>query len=133
MLGDESQHNAALITTFPHTVIEVEHDKVKTPVLSLARSQSGVITVLLDMRSKDGRIIARMDKDGFVVNRNNFLEMKKDKSSLKIIDEYGSEVLKVRYLNPSAISVSGSHIGLPQGMTYFCSSGAGEADIVFSN
>ncbi len=64
-----------------------------------------------------------MDKEGFVVNRNNFLEVKRNKSSLKIIDEYGNEVLKVRYLNPSAISVSGPHIGLPKDLVISSNSG----------
>ncbi len=56
MLGDDTQHNAALVTRFPHTVLEFVHDKVKIPMLSLDRSPSGTLTVLLDIRSGDGKI-----------------------------------------------------------------------------
>jgi hypothetical protein len=125
LLGDESRHNGAVVTAFPHVVLALERkDKTITPMVSLNRDPKGMLTVLLDIRSQDGRIIARMNEDGFVVNRNNYLEMKKDKSSLEIIDEYGNEVLKVHYINPHAISVGGLNIGLPPLYSNICSSGS---------
>jgi hypothetical protein len=124
-LGSEDQHNGSIVTKFPHIVLASRRNGVDSPVVTLDRDIKGTIFVLLDIRSRDGRIIARMDSDGFVVNRNAYLEMKKDKNSLKITDEYGAEVLNVRYLNRSAISVSGVGIGLPKGMSYICSQGAG--------
>ena len=45
-----------------------------------------------------------------------------------IIDEYAQEVLRVRYLNPGAISLRGNHIGLPPGMTNNCFMGSEKAD-----
>jgi hypothetical protein len=78
------------------------------------------LAVILDLRSDDGKIIARMDESGYVINRNNTLEIKKSKSNLTVVDIYGREVLDVKYLNPHAVSVRGENIGLPKGMTYVC-------------
>jgi hypothetical protein len=122
VLGNEAQHNASIVGSFPHTVLAWRHMST-APIVSLDRSPTGNIAVMLDLRSADGRIIARMNKDGFVVNRNNYLEMKRDKSSLKIIDEFGSEVLNVQYLNSEAIAVSGQNIGLPSGVSGICIAG----------
>jgi hypothetical protein len=123
MLGKPDQHNGAVVSSFPHIVLMARNGETKTPVVTLDRDPNGALTVLLDIRSRDGRIIARMDRDGFVVNRNDYLEMKKDKSNLKIIDEYGAEVLNVHYFNRSAIGVSGAGIGLPSGFSYLCAQG----------
>jgi hypothetical protein len=129
MIGDESQHNASLVSRFPHTVYANEFG----PVVSIDRSTDGSIAVLLDIRTSDKKLVARLNRDGFVVNRNNYLEMKHDKSTLQIIDEYGDEVLYVRYNNGQTISVRGVlhyadrtvTIGLPKNMKYFCSEGKG--------
>jgi hypothetical protein len=78
------------------------------PVVSMDRKADGAIVLLVDIKSQDGRIIARLNSDGFVINRNNYLSMRKDKSSLEIEDEYGNEVLHVHYLNRQAISFDGT-------------------------
>jgi hypothetical protein len=103
-------------------------NSTRLPAVQLDRLPDGLLVVLLDVRSANGKIIARMNRDGFVANRNNYMEMKRDKSSLTIIDEYGQEVLRVRYLNPGAISLRGNHIGLPPGMTNNCFMGSEKAD-----
>lgn len=122
MLGDEDQHNAAVVYRFPHTVLA---SQAFGPLVSLDKDGE-YIFVLLDIRSRDGRIVARINRDGWVVNRNNFLEMKRDKSSLVVMDEFGVEVINVRYLNREAIAVKGRNIGFPPGMRYVCAKNAGQ-------
>jgi hypothetical protein len=99
-LGD----NAFVIWKFPHIVL---HSRSLGPLVTLDRAPDGSITVLADVRSRDGRIIARMDQSGFVVNRNNLLEIQETRSALSVVDEYGTEVLDARYLNPQAFKLSG--------------------------
>jgi hypothetical protein len=124
MLGNEGQHNAALVSQFPHVVLL---SNSRGPIVSLERD-GNLIAVLLDMRSDDGKIIARLDSNGWVVNRNNVLSSNKDTHSLEVLDEYGSEVLLIRYLNPQAISIKGREIGLRRGVSYVCAAGSGAAD-----
>jgi hypothetical protein len=127
MLGTEEQHNGVVVRKFPQLVMTGKYG----PILSLDRASNGAVNVLLDIKSSDGKIIARLDRDGFVVNRNNYLEMKHDKSTLNILDEYGEEVLYVRYNNARAITVRGvlsfgdkkTRIGLPHNFGYICASG----------
>lgn len=107
--------NAQIVTHFPHVVLASQRFG---PVLTLERDGSSIV-VFLDIRSNDGRVIARLNRDGWVVNRNNYLEMKKDKSSLVVIDEFGHEVINVHYYNTHAILVSGQNVGL-RGMSGGC-------------
>ena len=139
-LGPEDSHNAVLVDQFPHTVLAVGNPRIKsTPVLRLERSMKGDLIVDLDIRSHDGKIITRLDNDGFVVNGNNVLKMKKDPRghSLVVIDQYGKEALNIKYINRGAISLRGVldfpdrtpvDIALPN-MTYFCVAHSGIADI----
>jgi hypothetical protein len=92
----------------------------------------------VDIRSSDGKIIARLDGNGFVVNEHNSLAMKRvDLSSLIVEDEYGREVLNARYLNPHAFRLTGvlqypgvGPIHIPLGPVFFvCTEGAGKTDI----
>ncbi len=139
-LGQEDSHNAVLVDQFPHTVLALgDPQRNLFPVLRLERLTNGELIVDLDIRSHDGKIITRLDKDGFVVNGNNVLKMQKDPQGhyLKVIDQYGKEALNIKYINRGAISLRGVldfpdrapvDIALPQ-MRYFCGSGAGVADI----
>jgi hypothetical protein len=117
MVGDLKAQNASVFSKFPHTIIVSER---RGPVLVVDKTPSGSLALVLDLRSNDGKIIARIDKNGFVLNRNNYLEVKRDKSSLIIIDEYGTEVLNIRYINSRAIAVSGKGIGMPKGFERGC-------------
>lgn len=67
------------------------------------------LALYTDIRSRDGRIIARFDETGeFTINSGAALAIvRDDKSSLRIEDEFGDEVLKVRYANPQFIKISG--------------------------
>lgn len=50
----------------------------------------------------------RLDEGGFIVNRNNYLEMKRpNRSTLVVVDQYGTEVLNMRYINEKALKING--------------------------
>jgi hypothetical protein len=122
MLGNEEQHNAAVLLKLPGVVLDNSGAGIK---LSVVRGKGKSIGILLDMRSSDGKLIARMNEEGYVINRNNTLEIKKDRSTLRVVDLYGENVLDVAYLNPTTISVKGKNIGLPKGMRFICIEGVG--------
>lgn len=67
------------------------------------------IALYMDVLDKDGKVIARFDESGkFIVSPGHTLSMeRKDKSSLKIIDDFGEPVLDVHYANPQFIKISG--------------------------
>jgi hypothetical protein len=93
----------------------------KFPLIALA--VAGKPTLILDKNS-DGRIaittwvfddepspriIAKIVKNKFTVNRNNVESMKlsSDKSNLIVLDQHDTEVLNVKYLNKDAITMTG--------------------------
>jgi hypothetical protein len=99
------------------------------PILSIKRNSADSIAVIFDLRSPDGKIIARMDSNGYVVNRNNTLEIQKNDHELKVIDLFGQEVLDVKYLNRHALSIQGQALNFPM-LTMFkrsCFGGNGTA------
>jgi hypothetical protein len=80
------------------------------PVLGIIRPDNqDDLAIYMDIHSKDGKIIARFDEKGkFIVNQENKLFMERpDKSSLRVVDEYGNEVLNVQYLNKELMKISG--------------------------
>ncbi|MBI4572114.1 MAG: hypothetical protein HY713_02360 [candidate division NC10 bacterium] len=128
---------AGVAQQFPHTVLNV---KGQNRVV-LNRRPDGSLGLSLDVLGQDGRLITRIHNGEFVINQSNFLQMKRaDRSSLRVVDQFGLEVLKIRYLNPQAVRIdavlrypgsqpirfSGSEIGAG-----FCSRG-NDADIVIN-
>jgi len=100
-LGD----NAYVTKWLPQEILRI-HGK---QVIGLERNSAGGIIVSMDIRSDDGRIIVRLSKDGFVVNRNNELLVNRpDKSTLIIEDQYGNVALDARYLNERAFRITGT-------------------------
>src|SRR5579864_359382 len=68
MYGD----NAAVVDQFPHTVL---HSRSLGPMISLDRLDNGSIVVLMDIKDPEGRLVARLDRNGFTVNPNRILTM----------------------------------------------------------
>lgn len=96
--------NAYVVQKFPHPIFLSQS---RGSILSVNRGADGSLAIIMDLRSADGRIIVRLNDDGFVINRNNYLEMKEnDKSTLDIVDEYGNLVIHVRYANPKLIEMT---------------------------
>jgi hypothetical protein len=97
-------HYAFVERFLPHTVMTI-HGK---DVIRLNRDRDGVIYLQLDIKDAAQKVIARLDSRGWRVNRNVILAvLRPDVSTLIIEDEYGSEVLTIRYMNPSAIKING--------------------------
>jgi hypothetical protein len=77
-------------------------------LLSTDRGPEGRLSINAEIFGPDQKIIAKIRNNRFTVNRNNILKMeRKDLSSLRVVDQYDQEVLKVRYLNPGAIKFLG--------------------------
>jgi len=137
-LGEAADQNTVRVTHFPRTVVAIQD---VGPVITLDRATDGSIGVAMDIRSKDRRIVVRLNPNGFVVNKNNFLEVHKDKSSLVIVDEYGNEVLNAHYLNRQAFVLKGIltypdrnpiPLSFAPRMRHVCLSNAGSIDLMIS-
>lgn len=90
------------VDQFPHTIVSVDD----TPRLTVNK-KGDFAQISLDVFGPDGKIIASLDDDGFNVRQGSFFKFqRKDKSSLRIVDEYNEEVLNVRYINPKAIWIN---------------------------
>jgi len=88
---------------FPLTVIRI----AGKPAVVMNRNADHSLSLSLDVRSADGKIIARLDGNVFMVNQNNYLSMeRKDRSSLSVTAQDGREVLHARYLNRHAFKLS---------------------------
>ena len=83
------------------------------PMRSMVTPKS--LLALIGPNPPDGRIIAEIKDDKFVVNQNNYLEMEqKNKSNLVIRDQYGRTVLDVTYINPTAVKISSLVVYTPK-------------------
>lgn len=81
----------------------------KRNVVVVDRLEDGAMAILLDLRSEAGRVVASLDKDAFMVNRNNILEMKRpDRNTLIVVDQSKRQAIKARYLNRQAFSIEGA-------------------------
>jgi hypothetical protein len=97
--------DAAIVIQFPHTVL---YSGSLGPLIVLFRSMD-TVWVAEDIRDPEGKIIAHLGGDGFVVNPNNIMSMNRpDRSTLRVTDQYGIKVLDIRYLNPEALRIDGS-------------------------
>jgi hypothetical protein len=138
-LGDEVRANVAIVDSFPSVVLGLRGNfadvtgmslgtrAAYTPLVTLEKTPDGNIAVDLEIRQTDGKIIVRMNRDGFVVNRNGALraDVATDHHRLTVIDEFGQIALDVRYINPRALSIKGTHIDLPSHMDHFCARRSG--------
>ena len=94
----------ALITeAMPVTLVRSQSRGI---LLTMSRLPNGNIALTGDVRGKDGKILVRLDSRGYVINHSGFLEVNKDQHSLLVTDDYGDEVLNLRYINPQVIRVS---------------------------
>ena len=88
---------------FPHNIFTVNG---KNPLI-LNRDESGRIALTMDILDKDGKVVVQFDNGHFTVNQNARLDMKRpDRSTLIVHDNYGNEVLNIRYLNKHSVAIS---------------------------
>lgn len=93
---------------FPWPVLKAQDLRYRKPIITLEKDKIGRIAIDLDVRSKDGRLIARIERNHFVLNANNLMvKHRPDRSTLIVIDQDGNEVLNLRYLNPHSIHLLG--------------------------
>lgn len=88
---------------FPHNIFTVNG---KNPLI-LNRDQSGRIALTMDILDRDEKVVVRFTDGHFTVNQNARLDMQRpDRSTLVVTDNYGNEVLNIRYLNKTAVVIS---------------------------
>jgi hypothetical protein len=101
---------------FPHVVLSIKGRNM----ITVSKSSDGLLVVSMDIRTDKNILIARFDEQGFEVspalNRRH-----PDKSTIIVEDRYGNELVKVRYVNPRALSIEtrmtidGRSVDVPQG------------------
>jgi hypothetical protein len=64
------------------------------------------IGVDADLTSEDGKILVQVRNNQFVVNPNNTFNVTGDDSTLIVHDNYGVEVLNVRFANETAVRIN---------------------------
>jgi hypothetical protein len=99
--------SAYISNYFPHVILRVGADDV----IEIVKTSPYLTPVLLmDVRSKDNRIIARLGMNNIVVNPNNMLQVIRsdDKSQLIIEDQEGNRVLDARFYNPHVFAITGT-------------------------
>jgi phosphate starvation-inducible membrane PsiE len=97
--------NVSVNKNFPKTVIQVA-DK---PALVMEKNENGELAVTMDIFDSDPkpRLIARIEQNRFRINPNNYFDVKQsqDGSRLEVVDQQGTEVLDIRYLNKHAVRI----------------------------
>jgi hypothetical protein len=95
--------SASVFNRFPHDVLSVD----TTPVLWLTQDKAGHIGVNLDVM-ENGILMTRIRDGHFIVNPGTVFHFERaDRSTLDVIDQHGTQVLHIRFMNPEIISVNG--------------------------
>jgi len=97
--------NVAWATKMPLTILNMAGDKMIEVNRNVARDE--LVVSSLKIFDDRNNIIARMDADdGFWVE-NSTRKKRPDKSTLKVYDHTDKEVLSLRFLNRSTVSITG--------------------------
>ena len=95
--------SAAWADRFPFAAIKIHGETI----LAFHKRDDGVAIDAI-VKGSDGRLIAKISKNAYVVNRNNTLRMiRPDRSTLIVEDERGRQALNVRHLNRRAVKITG--------------------------
>jgi hypothetical protein len=70
-------------------------------------SREGGILISAIVQSLDGRIVAKIQNNEWVLNPKNYFRRNFDKSALEVIDEYDTPVLQVDYIDPNSLRIGG--------------------------
>ena len=73
---------------------------------SISKDSNGLLISAV-VRSLDGRIVARIRDNEWVLNPNNYFRKNFDRSALEVIDEYDIPVLQIEYLSESHVKLGG--------------------------
>jgi hypothetical protein len=101
----------AWATRMPHTVVEMGSDKML--VIDNDKSGNRLVVTVLKIFDAGNNIVARIDEQGFWV-ANSIRIKRVDPSTLVVFDHGDMEVLRITFLNPRALSITGvfRHAGL---------------------
>jgi hypothetical protein len=92
--------NIVVTRQFPHAILIVDGKSR----LEVNRDDDGSIAISLDVLSDDGKVVARILNGQFTINQNNALDLtRKDRNSLEVVDQSGTQVLSMRYINPQVM------------------------------
>jgi hypothetical protein len=103
--------NAIVASTFPQSLF-LHRNQNAVQSLELGEKPNRDLFLVGAVRSEDGKVMAELSENGWMINRNTTLGIVEDKHSLIVYDLYGKEALNIRYLNSRAISVTGTEIEL---------------------
>jgi hypothetical protein len=88
--------SAIQFASMPATILRVG----KEDMITMNRREGGGISISAKIYSEDGRIVTKVLKNAFDINRNNiFKEERPDDSTLIVIDQHDQRVLYIRYRN----------------------------------
>lgn len=73
---------------------------------SIRRANNGLLISAI-VHSLDGKVVAKIQDNEWVLNPNNYFRKNFDRSALEVIDEYDIPVLQVEYLDESKIKIGG--------------------------
>lgn len=73
---------------------------------SVSEDSNGLLISAV-VRSLDGRIVAKIHNNEWVLNPNNYFRRNFDKSALEVIDEYDIPVLQIEYLTKNQMKLGG--------------------------
>jgi len=99
LLGNSASYGSH----FPQTIIKIGDDRM----LTLDKVE-GKIAISVKLFSRDGRIVAEIDRNMFRINPNNYFRKElPDEHSLVIFDQEDVKVLDVRFVNPTTVRFLG--------------------------
>jgi hypothetical protein len=100
----------AVSQSLPATVLRING----VDALTLDKAEDGAIAPSLMVTSADNKVIAQMVDGEFKIDPNNSFDTKRpDYHSLKVVDQYGQNVLHMRYMNKNAIAIDAQLKGSP--------------------
>ncbi len=89
---------------FPFTAVKVEG----SPVLTVNRGKDGGVYITLDVKDREGHLLARIVKNKVtVIPMAAYLVPRTSAHSLVIWDQFGNEAIDIYYLNKNAIRFTG--------------------------
>jgi hypothetical protein len=94
----------AWATKMPHTVVEMGSDKML--VLDKDKAGDKLVLRVLKIFDENNKIIARIDDDGFWMASSTRIK-RPDPGTLVVLDHGNTEVLRIAFLNPKALSITG--------------------------
>ena len=71
------------------------------------RSEEEGILISAIIHSLDGRVVATIEDNNWVVNPNNYFRLNFDRSALEVMDQHDMPVLQVDYLDPGSVRIGG--------------------------